>query len=84
MESNENACVHHCNLISDILNKQTKEFKNILVNSPSCIILICSLEKEMVNVTWLSGVVKSHHIKEVVNVTFWQWGGETLILHWGW
>ena len=38
----------------------------------------------MANVTWLSGVVKSHHIKEVVNVTFWQWGGETLILHWGW
>ena len=29
-------------------------------------------------------VVKSHHIKEVVNVTFWQWGGERLILHWGW
>ena len=42
MESNENACVHHCNLISDILNKQTKEFKNILVNSLSCIFLICS------------------------------------------
>ena len=43
MESNENACVHHCNLISNIWNKQMKEFKNILVNSPSCIILICSL-----------------------------------------
>ena len=42
------------------------------------------LEKVVANVTWLSGVVKSHHIKEVVNVTFWQWGGETLILHWGW
>ena len=42
MESNENACVHHCNLISDILNKQTKEFKNILVNSLCCIFLICS------------------------------------------
>ena len=32
----------------------------------------------------LSGVVKLHHIKEVVNVPFWQWGGERLILHWGW
>ena len=32
----------------------------------------------------LSGVVKLHHIKEVVNVTFWQWGGERLILHCGW
>ena len=42
------------------------------------------LEKVVANVTWLSGMVKSHHIKEVVNVTFWQWGGETLILHWGW
>ena len=42
------------------------------------------LEKVVANVTWLSGVVKSHHIKEVVNVTFWQWGGERLILHWGW
>ena len=27
----------------------------------------------------LSGVVKLHHIKEVVNVTFWQRGGESLI-----
>ena len=32
----------------------------------------------------LSGVVKLHHIKEVVNVPFWQWGGKRLILHWGW
>ena len=46
-----------------------KEFKNkILVNSPTRNILICSLEKVMVNVTWLLGVVKSHHIKEVVKV----------------
>ena len=32
----------------------------------------------------LSGVVKLHHIKEVVNVPFWQCGDERLILHWGW
>ena len=37
----------------------------------------------MVNVTWLSGVVKSHNLKEVVNVTFWQRGSESLILHRG-
>ena len=42
------------------------------------------LEKVVANVTWLSGMVKSHHIKEVVNVTFWQRGGESLILHRGW
>ena len=29
MESNENACVHYCNLISHIWNKQMKEFKNM-------------------------------------------------------
>ena len=43
MESNKNACVHHFNLISTILNKQIKEFKNILVYSPCCIMFIYSL-----------------------------------------
>ena len=43
MESNENTCVHHCNIIIIIGNKQTKEFKIILVNSPRCIILIFKL-----------------------------------------
>ena len=62
MESNENTCVHHCNIIIIIGNKQTKEFKIILVNSPRCIILIfkltrilCSLPYVLTSQTHKSG-----------------------------
>ena len=78
MESNENACVHHCNLISNIWNKQMKELKNILVNSPSCnhshfqfnlytvFIAVCfGKSNNKCTLWWMSGVV---------NV----WGGERL------
>ena len=89
MESNENACVHHCNLISNIWNKQMKEFKNILVNSPSCIILICSLTCILCSLLYVLASQTTNVLcveclgrwmSEVVNV----WGGERLILHWGW
>ena len=89
MESNENACVHYCNLISNIWNKQMKEFKNILVNSPSCIILICSLTCILWSLLYVLASQTTNVLcdeclgwwmSEVVNV----WGGERLILHWGW
>ena len=83
MESNENACVHHCNLISNIWNKQMKEFKNILVNSPSCIILICSLTCILCSLLYVLASQTTNVLcdeclgwwmSEVVNV----WGGECL------
>ena len=84
MESNENACVHHCNLISNIWNKQMKEFKNkILVNSPSCIILICNLTCILCSLLYVLASQTTNVLcdeclgwwmSEVVNV----WGGECL------